>query len=576
MESEIKLDAIRTCLDSYSKVLREKRSHVVVINDTNIDFYNEVSSHFSDVPFDYVRTVFEDPYGLAIGMLAGQKELNKSFTVLIISQHHSVYHMTPFTLNDLFREGGDVHILLFESHIARRISNEGMPVVQDEMIESIIPQVTKLDFDFMHSFLWISEKFEAQYFAMGSAAYGEDLKQKVFNSISTCKNSIVVVHSPSVKEDDNLDSLQKAVECGFVRLFELQCTGHFKINYFPSFIPISDFFKSNSFFTGISPEQTADIQKKVYSWWESKAPGRMPHPQFIEKEVGDVDFGVRAHESAQAGEQAKPPESMTAVSSDAPSKPKEDEDNREKFGFEEIEEKDIDTLHSIPSSQIAQEKMEKTGKGTQIIGAEKLYDGPSLSGGGSSNNYDKHIVVFEPVKNELAAVDVSKPDAAKGVSMPVAAKVAPELEAVKDISKHEKDHMDLQMMIDSGKDTESKNPTNDVSKHEGGHIDLEALIDSGGASSDEGIENMLEPSESRKFVDEKLHEKVEEAKKKDGWPYYQGDDKPPKVLSGMIDSVEEEKKPGMGQGDQSSQPGQAQKKKPHSDSAALDGMLEEV
>ncbi|HQT45150.1 MAG TPA: hypothetical protein PLO51_04170, partial [Candidatus Micrarchaeota archaeon] len=119
---------------------------------------------------------------------------------------------------------------------------------------------------------------------------------------------------------------------------------------------------------------------------------------------------------------------------------------------------------------------------------------------------------------------------------------------------------------------------------------LESMIEMG-AEEPQGseIESILAPDESRKLVEDKLHAKAEEAKKKEGWPYYQGEDKPPAALSGMIDGAEEEKNTGEQgrQGSQSpSQSGrqpqqsdkgpQPSKKKPHSGSPALDGMLEEV
>ncbi|HQT45491.1 MAG TPA: hypothetical protein PLO51_05925, partial [Candidatus Micrarchaeota archaeon] len=312
-----------------------------------------------------------DPYGLALGMLAAQKELQTKFAIILISQHHSVYHMTPFTLNDLFRSGGDVHLLLFESHMARRISEEGMPVISDELIESVLPESQRLDFDFMHSFIWVSEKFEAEYVAMGSAAYGEDLQAKAFNAMSTCNNSIIVVHSPSAKEDDNLGYLQKAVECGIVRLYEQSCSGKFKVNYVPSFIPVTEFFSSNKFFTGISAEQVASMQQKIYAWWESRAPGKMPHPQLIEKEVGGVDFGVSAGKEQPSGDAKlaamKERFSDTASALKQPGKQPMDA----KFGFSEIEEKEIDTLSSIPSSEIAAER-----------GAQKAKDAAPSAGSG--------------------------------------------------------------------------------------------------------------------------------------------------------------------------------------------------
>jgi len=547
MESEIKRDAIRDCLASYSKALRDKKGAAVIINDTNIDFYGEVTTHFSGIPFDYVRTVFEDPYGLALGMLAARKELGMNFAVIIISQHHSVYHMTPFTLGDLFRAEGDVHILLFESHMAKRISDEGMPVVQDELIESVIPSSMKLDFDFMHSFFWISEKFESEYFAMASAAYGEDLKQKAFNAVSTCNNSIIVAHSPSVRESDNTDFLQKAVECGYVRLYESRCDGSFKINYVPSFIPVSEFLGSDPFFSGISEAQVQEIQKKVYSWWESKAPGRMPHPKFIEKEVGGVDFGVSQPQGHSADERLANMKNRLSDSAPASRIPGDKKAEPSKFGFSEIEDKDIDTLDSIPSSEVAKEREEAAKMKAQ----------------------GEHASIFSPPKKEERPLEASKP---AGIGAPS------EIRLYTGMGQDEKESHYIEPMREEPARQQAKPAISiEAEKPAGG---IESMIDSSGTEGEgavEGIAGMLEPEESRKIVEQKLAQKEEKQKEKQAWPYYQGEEKPPSGLSGMIDSVEEQS--GLGK-IAKEEPRQAakppEKKKPHADSSALDGMLEDV
>ncbi len=565
MESDMKRDAVRDCLDSYAKALRGKKAQAVIINDTDMDFYPDVSTHFSGIPFDYVRTVFEDPYGLALGMLAAQKELKTKFAIILVSQHHSVYHMTPFTLNDLFRAGGDVHLLLFESHMARRISEEGMPVIRDELIESVLPESQRLDFDFMHSFIWVSEKFEAEYVAMGSAAYGEDLKAKAFNAMSTCNNSIIVVHSPSAKEDDSLEYLQKAVECGIVRLYEQSCSGMFKVNYVPSFIPVTEFFSSNKFFSGISAEQIAHMQQKVYAWWESRAPGKMPHPQFIEKEVWSVDFGVSAGKERSSGEAKlaamKEKFSDTGAALKQPGK----QAGEGKFGFSEIEEKDIDTLHPIPSSEIAAERGVQTAK-----------DAPGSGGGRVGMFATPPAISTAQSRAEPPAVTPQAQDE-KGGDVP--GPVSP--------SQIRMYTGEIPPEAKKEEPGEPFAPSAATARKEKPQFGLESMIEKGeeGLQGSE-IESILAPDESRKLVEDKLHEKAEEAKKKEGWPYYQGEDKPPAALSGMIDEVEEEKKP-KEQGRQGSQPysqsaGQSQqpgnpsKKKPHSDNPALDGMLEEV
>ena len=310
MDSDIKRNAVRLCLAQFAASLKENGKNAIVVNDTNIEFYEDVAASFQGLKFDYISLAFEDAFAFCAGLLEVQTELGQESCMMLFADHSSAHRISPFTINDLMQRGQDVNIVLFEQNLAKKFYYKHMynALTQGKMPMQV-EEAKKPFFNYRHTFLSSSFRMHAAYLAQASAAFESDLSQKAASASNPALGSLLVIHSPAEKEDEDLEMMRQAVECGYVMLFERSAKGNANITYMPKFSPsIEEFLKTAAFFEGITDKQVADLENHLERRWEEAAPGK-----FRTGGAQEETRQPKPHAKKERGEKAAAEEQSAAV-----------------------------------------------------------------------------------------------------------------------------------------------------------------------------------------------------------------------------------------------------------------------
>jgi hypothetical protein len=123
----------------------------------------------------------------------------------------------------------------------------------------------------------------AVYVATASAAYPDDLKNKVRKALSIKGPKFMLIHSPcppAWKCDSNksIEIAKLAVDSGMFVVYEME-GNKFTVNIKPRFVPVSQYLRSQGRFKHLTDDEIERIQQRVNHDW--KRLGRRYRKRFM-------------------------------------------------------------------------------------------------------------------------------------------------------------------------------------------------------------------------------------------------------------------------------------------------------
>jgi pyruvate ferredoxin oxidoreductase beta subunit len=215
----------------------------------------------------WIHAAFECAPAVASGMEAAAKKLGKDMKIISLAGDGGTFDIGLQSLSGMLERGHKVTHICVDNECYANTGIQRSGATPFGAWTTTTPTGKKMSGKQQYSkpMAEIAAAHRIPYVATASVAYPEDLQMKVKKALNN-QPSFLLIHTPcppSWKMDTSMSvkAARLAVQSGMWVLYEIE-KGVLKINMKPARIPISDYLGVQGRFKHLTPETTAEIQKR--------------------------------------------------------------------------------------------------------------------------------------------------------------------------------------------------------------------------------------------------------------------------------------------------------------------------
>ncbi len=235
-----------------------------------------VSSQFPRTSWGvpYLHVAFETAASVASGIDAAQKVMGKSPSIIAIAGDGGTYDIGIQALSGMVDRRHNVLYICYDNECYANTGIQRSSSTPYGAWTTTTPNA-KISVGNKTFKKPICEMMIAQgavYVATASAAYPDDLKNKVKKALSIKGPKFILVHSPcppawKCDPSKSIEIARLAVDSGMFVIYEME-NNRLTINVRPRFVPVEQYLRSQARFKHLTDGDIAEIQMRINQDWK--------------------------------------------------------------------------------------------------------------------------------------------------------------------------------------------------------------------------------------------------------------------------------------------------------------------